>query len=100
MKGSCCLCEGRSLGRRLVTGLLWMGALGVLGSQAIEGADKAQLSPLPSVKGKIAVIAHRGGAGLGPENTLAAYRKAIDMGLDFVEIDVRETQDGRLYQPS
>jgi len=30
-----------------------------------------------------------------PENSLAAYQKAIDLGCDFVEIDVRTTKDGR-----
>ncbi len=45
--------------------------------------------------GKAYVIAHRG-AHIGiPENTLAAYRKAIELGCDFVEIDVRRTRDGR-----
>jgi len=40
------------------------------------------------------VIAHRG-AHIGiPENSLAAYQKAIDLGCDFVEIDVRTTKDG------
>lgn len=41
------------------------------------------------------VIAHRG-AHIGiPENTLAAYKKAIELGCDFVEIDLRKTKDGR-----
>ena len=39
-------------------------------------------------------IAHRGGAGLAPENTLAACRLAIHLGVDAVEIDVRLTADG------
>lgn len=42
------------------------------------------------------VAAHRGGAGLAPENTLEAYRNAIRIGADYVEIDVRETADGAL----
>ena len=45
--------------------------------------------------GNTYVIAHRG-AHIGiPENTLAAYRKAIELGCDFVEIDVRRTKDDR-----
>jgi glycerophosphoryl diester phosphodiesterase len=39
-------------------------------------------------------VAHRGGAGLAPENTLAACRHALDLGVDAVEIDVRLTHDG------
>lgn len=40
--------------------------------------------------------AHRGASGLAPENTLAAIKKAIDLGADMVEIDVQQTADDRL----
>mgnify|MGYP001454458881 CR=1 FL=1 len=40
------------------------------------------------------VIAHRGAHEGIPENSLAAYQYAIDLGCDFVEIDVRTTKDG------
>lgn len=40
------------------------------------------------------VVAHRGGAGLAPENTLAAFRRALDLGTDAVEMDVRLSRDG------
>lgn len=39
-------------------------------------------------------IAHRGGAGLWPENTLEGFRHAIDMGVDGIELDVHLTRDG------
>ena len=39
------------------------------------------------------VIAHRGGAGAAPENTLAAFRHALDTGCNGVELDVRLTRD-------
>jgi len=52
-------------------------------------------APLPKIKHKIAVIAHRGGKALAPENTLAAFRKAMELGCDYVEIDVRMTKDNR-----
>ena len=49
----------------------------------------------PPKNGNIYVIAHRG-AHIGiPENSLAAYQKAIDLGCDFVEIDVRTTKDNK-----
>ncbi len=41
-------------------------------------------------------IGHRGAAGHAPENTLTAIRKAIALGCDFAEVDVRRTRDGRL----
>jgi glycerophosphoryl diester phosphodiesterase len=43
---------------------------------------------------KIYVIAHRGAHQGIPENSLPAYQKAIDLGCDFVEIDIRTTKDG------
>ncbi len=46
--------------------------------------------------GRAAVIAHRGGAGLRPENTLAAFDAAMAMGADVLEADVRRTADGAL----
>lgn len=43
-----------------------------------------------------AVIGHRGAAGLEPENTIRSIRRAIDIGVDIVEVDVRSTKDGHL----
>jgi len=40
------------------------------------------------------LVAHRGGAGLAPENTLAAFDLAARLGADAVELDVRLTADG------
>jgi glycerophosphoryl diester phosphodiesterase len=40
------------------------------------------------------LIAHRGGSGLAPENTLAAFDQAVRLGADALEIDVRRTRDG------
>jgi glycerophosphoryl diester phosphodiesterase len=47
-------------------------------------------------EGRPLVIAHRGGAGLWPENTLYAFEKAAGLGVDVIEIDVRSTSDGAL----
>ncbi len=47
-------------------------------------------------KRPIKVSAHRGANQFAPENTLAAYRKAIQLRVDYIEIDVRTTQDGHL----
>ena len=41
-----------------------------------------------------AIISHRGGAGLFPENTLLAFKKSIELGVDLVETDVQVTKDG------
>jgi glycerophosphoryl diester phosphodiesterase len=40
------------------------------------------------------IIGHRGARALSPENTIASLEKAIEHGVDMVEIDVRVTKDG------
>jgi glycerophosphoryl diester phosphodiesterase len=44
----------------------------------------------------VKVIAHRGDHREHPENTLPAYRAAIELGCDYIEVDVRTTADGAL----
>jgi glycerophosphoryl diester phosphodiesterase len=39
-------------------------------------------------------IAHRGGSRLAPENTLAAFRNALTLPVDAVELDVQMSRDG------
>ena len=41
-------------------------------------------------------IAHRGASGSAPENTLAAFKKAIAIGVDAVELDLHGTADGEV----
>jgi glycerophosphoryl diester phosphodiesterase len=40
------------------------------------------------------VFAHRGGSGLAPENTIAAFDTGLALGADGVELDVRLSRDG------
>jgi glycerophosphoryl diester phosphodiesterase len=40
------------------------------------------------------ISAHRGASLEAPENTLAAFTKAIELGADYLEVDVRTTSDG------
>ena len=42
------------------------------------------------------IIAHRGGASIARENTIAAFEEAIALQADLIELDVRATQDGVL----
>ncbi|HYK40711.1 MAG TPA: glycerophosphodiester phosphodiesterase family protein [Candidatus Eremiobacteraceae bacterium] len=41
------------------------------------------------------LIAHRGASGYAPENTMAAFRKAVAMGMSFIETDLQLTRDAR-----
>jgi len=51
-------------------------------------SDAASMTPLN--------IAHRGGAALYPENTLAAFRDAVARGCDGAELDVQLSRDGEV----
>ena len=63
---------------------------------SIMSSNRALSQQLPyKSKNSVYVIAHRG-AHMGiPENSLPAYQKAIDLGCDFIEIDVRTTKDNK-----
>jgi glycerophosphoryl diester phosphodiesterase len=41
-------------------------------------------------------FAHRGGAQVAPENTLFAYRRALELGADIIELDVYSTVDNHI----
>lgn len=62
--------------------------------EAVDETD-AKLPLRPPKHGGVYVVAHRGAHNGIPENSLPAYQKAIDLGADFVEIDLRTTKDGK-----
>ena len=64
---------------------------------ACAGTGNMTKSPYPTLSGgKPMVIGHRGASGYLPEHTLASYKKAIEMGADFIEPDLVVTKDGEL----
>lgn len=42
----------------------------------------------------VTIVGHRGSPCSAPENTLASFRQAIDIGVDYIEFDVHLTKDG------
>lgn len=62
--------------------------LGIAGCLACSDTDKGKNMDPTTEAAPVQVIAHRGGARLAPENTLAAFRKALELGVDMIEIDV------------
>jgi glycerophosphoryl diester phosphodiesterase len=70
--------------------LLWGLALGgfsaVLGTVTAAAPD--MIAPL--------FAAHRGGAGLWPENSLLAFGNALALGADYLELDVHLSRDGEV----
>ncbi len=44
----------------------------------------------------VLIVAHRGASRAAPENTLAAMKKAMELGADYAEIDACQTKDGAI----
>ncbi|MEQ8473960.1 MAG: glycerophosphodiester phosphodiesterase family protein [Marinoscillum sp.] len=50
-----------------------------------------------SLKGEhFDIIAHKGASGIAPENTMASFKLALEMGVDMIELDVRNTHDEQI----
>jgi glycerophosphoryl diester phosphodiesterase len=49
-----------------------------------------------NLRQEVAITAHRGGIVAAPENSMAAFRGAIEDGADYAELDVQHTSDRRL----
>jgi len=47
-------------------------------------------------RGRVWVIGHRGAMGHCPENTFASFERALELGADWIELDVHLTRDGAL----
>ena len=54
------------------------------------------LSPDPFYRERPLIIAHRGASASAPENTLAAFRLALEQGADGIELDVTRCASGEV----
>ncbi|MBI4872069.1 MAG: glycerophosphodiester phosphodiesterase [Candidatus Riflebacteria bacterium] len=67
-------------------------------AQELIVTDAGSHDPGPAASHKVGpwVIAHRGASEKAPENTMAAFRQALEDGADVLETDAQTTADGRL----
>lgn len=66
-------------------------------AQSLQNTEiKYRQMTLRPITTDVMVIAHRGASAYGPENTLAAYKQAIMLKADYVEIDLQMSKDGQL----
>ena len=70
----------------------WVLLLGLAALAAVVGPRLAEAQPA----GGPQLAAHRGGSLLWPENSLLAFRKAVELGAHFLELDVHLSKDGHL----
>ncbi len=79
-------------GCRFLSSVVCMMALFIVpaGHPAADGSDGAAPRPLR-------IVAHRGAMSERPECTLSAYLRAMELGADIVEVDVRRSRDGVLF---
>jgi len=71
-----------------LTAVLWLLTLSLFARSGMTAETTKGFPPHLSLQ------AHRGAAGLAPENTLAAFRMAIELGADAAEMDLQATKDG------
>lgn len=83
-------------GKILLTVLVQVLFLNIASSQEsarFKQINKAFLSPGSKV---IMIASHRGTHNTFPENSMAAFKKGIELGIDVIELDVRHTKDDSL----
>jgi glycerophosphoryl diester phosphodiesterase len=75
--------------------------LSILGlNGTVTGCRQVRKDPMTQTstqeKKKMVFVGHRGAAGLAPENTLASFKKALEFGVDGLEMDVLISADGEV----
>ncbi len=78
------------------TGLARLAVVATLALLALAIGVAAFLTTRLDLQPDVAITAHRGASHVAPENTMAAFRAALDAGSDFVELDVQRTRDGAI----
>jgi glycerophosphoryl diester phosphodiesterase len=76
----------------IIFSMLWIG--GMMSCPDSRSEDRASI-PWPG-KYPVLAIAHRGFSGAAPENTLAAFKRAMEVGSDMIELDVHLSKDGQV----
>lgn len=66
------------------------------GVRLTDAASESSWVARARPRGRALVFAHRGGAGLRPENTMAAFDCSAELGVDGFELDVHLSKDGQV----
>lgn len=85
-----------ALPKKLKSYFLYIFLALIFGGKMNCASLKDELKPTWPTKYPIMVIAHRGYSGEAPENTLAAFKKAIEAGSDMIEFDIHFSKDRQI----
>lgn len=82
--------------REWVSGVI--AVLGMVLILSVLGACQSNTEGAPTMEAehRIQIVGHRGAKGVAPENTLASFQAALDVGVDMIELDVHLSRDGEL----
>lgn len=82
--------------KKMMGSILGLGAI----SLGVYAYLKKRSTPIPGhpflKSGTPLVMAHRGGRGLWPPNTLYAFQRSVELGVDVLEMDIHMTLDGEI----
>ncbi len=79
---------------RIITAIILIA--GYIAINFIPSNIKEGLTPHDTKSHELSITAHRGASGLAPENSMEAFRLAVECGSDFVECDIHLTKDGEV----
>ena len=81
---------------RMTEGLILIAALSGC-TMLIYNSATEHMNPQVEYLRTIEVTAHRGASAFYPENTMSAFEGAIEFGADWIELDVQQSKDGKLF---
>ena len=81
-------------GRKAAWFIAALAAAAFTGGAALSVSERTARKSMAPIGAPVVAVGHRGAMRFAPENTLAGFDKAIEMGARVVEIDVRMTADG------
>lgn len=69
---------------------------GMLNISYLNGVYRGNISLNVGILSRTQITAHRGFSAIAPENTMYAFREAVDIGSDYIELDVQLSADGEV----